>query len=85
MLALVLRSVWLFLHSLELAGVSRRVVAHVDAICIRKYGLSLPLLAPEVPRNQLRQKIFIKVNAVEADFSSWKDQQFILGGCGYKR
>jgi hypothetical protein len=41
-------------------------------------------MRPEVPRNQLRQKIFIKINAVEADFTPREDQQFILGSCGYK-
>ena len=47
-------------------------------------GLGLPLLLPEVPGNQLRQEILIEINAVEADFSPWQDQQFIGGGCNYK-
>jgi hypothetical protein len=37
-----------------------------------------------VPGNQLRQKILIEINTVKADFPSGKDQQFIMGGCGYK-
>jgi hypothetical protein len=71
-------------HGLEFAAVCGRVFAHVDVIRIRKHGLSPPLLPPEVPGNQLRQKILIKINAVEADFPPWKDQQIILGSCGYK-
>ena len=71
-------------HSLELAAVRRRVFTHVDVIRIRKHGLGLPLLPPEVPGNQLRQKILIEINAVKADFPPWKDQQIILGSCGYK-
>ena len=44
----------------------------------------MPLLPPEVPCHQFGQKILIEINAVEADFPPGKDQQFIVGGCGYK-
>ena len=71
-------------HGLELAAVCGRVFTHIDVIRIRKHGLGLPLLPPEVPGNQLRQEILIKINAVEADFPPRKDQKFICGGCGYK-
>jgi hypothetical protein len=71
-------------HGLELAPVCGRVLSHVNAIRIRKYGLGQPLLPPEVPGNQLRQKVLIEINAVEADFPSGKNQQFIGGGSGYK-
>ena len=46
--------------------------------------LGEPLLPPEVPGNQLRQKILVKVNSVQADFPPRKDQHFIGYGCGYK-
>ncbi len=71
-------------HGLELEAVCRRVLPHVNAIRIRKPGLGLPLLSPKVPCNQLRQKVLIKVNSVEADFSPGKDQKFIMCGCGSK-
>jgi hypothetical protein len=67
-------------QGLELAAVRGRVLPHVNAIRIRKHGLGQPLLPPEVPRNQLRQKILVKINAVEADFPPGKDQQFIWRG-----
>ena len=69
-------------HGLQLAAVCGRVFSHVDVIRIRKHGLGLPLLPPEVPGHQLRQEILIEINAVEADFPPGKDQQFIGGGCG---
>jgi hypothetical protein len=71
-------------HGLELAAVCRRIFSHVDTKRIRKHGLGLPLLPPEVPDNQLRQKVLIEIDAVKADFPPGKDQQFIGGGCGYK-
>jgi hypothetical protein len=51
---------------------------------VRKHGLDLPLLLPEVLGNQLGQEIRIEINAVEADFTPRKDHQFIGGSCGYK-
>jgi hypothetical protein len=71
-------------HGLELTAVCGWVLPHVDAIRIRKPGLGLPLLPPEVPCHQLRQKILVKINALEADLPPGKDQQFILDGCGNK-
>lgn len=71
-------------QGLEFAAVCGRVLPHVNAICILKYGLDLPLLPPEVLCNQLLQKVLIEINAVEVDFPPRKYQQFILGGCYYK-
>jgi hypothetical protein len=67
-------------HGLELAAMCGRVLPHVNTIRIRKHGLNLPLLPPEVPGNQLRQKVLIEINAVKADFPLGKNRQFIMGG-----
>jgi hypothetical protein len=57
------QSVSLVSHGVELAAVCRRVLRHVNAIRIRKQGLGLPLMPPEVPGNKFRQKILIEINA----------------------
>ena len=71
-----IQRVSLLRHLLEFAAVCGRVFSYVNAIRIRKHGLSLPLLPPEVPSNQLRQEILVKVNAVQANFlSPWEGSE----------